>query len=233
MNQMDMDFAAFKEKCMREDIKMSSFESLMPFSEFKKDENGLIPVITQDYKTGEVLMFSYMDEEAFENTIRTGKMTYYNRDKNEMWVKGEVSGEYQYIKALNVDCDKSTLLAKVKQAGNACRAAESASCFRTPLFEMDFRDENLLGVLECVYETILDRKKNPKEGSYTNYLLDKGIDKILKKIGEGATEIVIAAKNPNPDEVKYEIADFLYHAMVLMAERGVTWEDVIQKLADR
>ena len=233
VNQMDMDFAAFKEKCMREDIKMSSFESLMPFSEFKKDENGLIPVITQDYKTGEVLMFSYMDEEAFENTIRTGKMTYYNRDKNEMWVKGEVSGEYQYIKALNVDCDKSTLLAKVKQAGNACRAAESASCFRTPLFEMDFRDENLLGVLECVYETILDRKKNPKEGSYTNYLLDKGIDKILKKIGEGATEIVIAAKNPNPDEVKYEIADFLYHAMVLMAERGVTWEDVIQELADR
>ncbi len=232
VNRMDMDFAAFKEKCLHEDIQMASFESLLPFSSFKKDEDGLIPVITQDYKTGEVLMLSHMDEEAFENTIRTGKMTYYSKSKHMRWVKGEVSGNYQYIKALNIDCERGTLLAKVKQTGSLCGKGNE-SCFHTSLFEMDYRENNSLRIFEKVYETILDRKKNPKEGSYTNYLFDKGIDKILKKVGEEATEIVIAAKNPNPEEVKYEITDFLYHLMVLMAERGVTWEDIIQELEER
>lgn len=148
------------------------------------------------------------------------------------WVKGEVSGNYQYIKALNIDCERGTLLAKVKQTGSLCGKGNE-SCFHTSLFEMDYRENNSLRIFEKVYETILDRKKNPKEGSYTNYLFDKGIDKILKKVGEEATEIVIAAKNPNPEEVKYEITDFLYHLMVLMAERGVTWEDIIQELEER
>lgn len=177
-------------------------------------------------------MLAYMDEEAFENTIRTGKMTYHSRSRNAMWVKGETSGHYQYVKALSVDCDKDTLLAKVEQVGAACHTG-NRTCFYTPLFEMDYSEKNPLRVFENVYDTIMDRKKHPKEGSYTNYLFDKGIDKILKKVGEEATEIVIAAKNPNPEEIKYEIADFLYHVMVLMAERGVTWEDIIKELSDR
>lgn len=232
VNQTQVDLSDFKERCMREDIKMTSFESQIPFSEFHTDANGLIPVVTQDYKTGEVLMLAYMDEDAFENTIRTGKMTYHSRSRNAMWVKGETSGHYQYVKALSVDCDKDTLLAKVEQVGAACHTG-NRSCFYTPLFEMDYSEKNPLRVFENVYDTIMDRKKHPKEGSYTNYLFDKGIDKILKKVGEEATEIVIAAKNPNPEEVKYEIADFLYHVMVLMAERGVTWEDIIKELSDR
>lgn len=232
VNRQDMDFTAFKNACMKEEIRMTSFESLMSFSEFKKDENGLIPVIVQDYKTGEVLMLSHMDEEAFENTIRTGKMTYYSRNKNTRWVKGEVSGKYQYLKALNIDCDRGTLLAKVKQTGTVCGQGNT-SCFHTPLFERDYRENNSMRIFEKTYETILDRKKNPQEGSYTNYLFDKGIDKILKKIGEEATEIVITAKNPNPEEMKYEITDFLYHLMILMVERGITWEDIIEELEER
>lgn len=232
VNRMEMDFAAFKEKCCQENIKMTSFESIMEFSEFKTDENRLIPVITQDYKTGKVLMLAYMDEEAFNHTIKTGRMTYHSRSRNKLWVKGETSGHYQYLKSLTIDCDKDTLLAKVKQVGAACHTG-NATCFFQPLAGSDYSEKNPLNVFEDVYETIADRKKNPKEGSYTNYLFEKGIDKILKKLGEEATEIVIAAKNPNPEEVKYELADFLYHAMVLMVEKGVTWEDIINELADR
>lgn len=232
VNRLDIDFAAFKEKCIQEDIKMTSFESMIPYSEFKKNEQGLLPVVTQDYKTGEVLMLAYMDQEAFENTIRTGKMTYHSRSRDAMWVKGETSGCYQYVKAMSIDCDRDTLLAKVEQVGPACHTGNK-TCFYTPLFEVDYSEKNPLRVFENVYDTILDRKKHPKDGSYTNYLFDKGIDKILKKVGEEAIEIVIAAKNPNPEEIKYEIADFLYHIMVLMAERGITWEDIIQELSDR
>ena len=201
ISSVDMDFNDFKEVCMRAGIKMTSFESMMDFSEFKLNSDGLIPVIVQDYKTNEVLMMAYMNEEAFDHTVKTGRMTYYSRSRNAQWVKGETSGHFQYVKSLSVDCD--------------------------------YDAKNPLQVFESVYNTIVDRKQNPKEGSYTNYLFEKGIDKILKKVGEEATEIVIAAKNPNPEEIKYEISDFLYHAMVLMVERGVTWEDITSELADR
>lgn len=177
-------------------------------------------------------MLGYMNEEAFDHTIKTGKMTYYSRSRKEQWVKGETSGHYQYVKSLTIDCDRDTLLAKVDQVGAACHTG-NATCFFQPLVGTDYDETNPLQVFETIYETIADRKKNPKEGSYTNYLFDKGIDKILKKVGEEATELVIAAKNPNPEEVKYELSDFLYHAMVLMVERGVTWEDIIKELADR
>ena len=128
--------------------------------------------------------------------------------------------------------DLDTLLAKVDQIGAACHTG-NPTCFFQPLVGIDYDETNPLRIFESVYDTIADRKENPKEGSYTNYLFDKGIDKILKKIGEEATEVVIAAKNPNPEEVKYEIADFLYHAMVLMVEKGLTWEDIVKELADR
>ena len=232
VSRTDNDCVAFKDKCTEEGIKMTSFESMMEFSQFKTNDQGLIPVIVQHYKTQEILMLAYMNEESFYETIKTGKMTYFSRSRQKLWVKGETSGHFQYVKSLTIDCDLDTLLAKVDQIGAACHTG-NPTCFFQPLVGIDYDETNPLRIFESVYDTIADRKENPKEGSYTNYLFDKGIDKILKKIGEEATEVVIAAKNPNPEEVKYELSDFLYHAMVLMVERGVTWEDIIKELADR
>jgi len=232
VSRTDIDCVAFKDKCTEEGIKMTSFESMMEFSQFKTNDQGLIPVIVQHYKTQEILMLAYMNEESFYETIKTGKMTYFSRSRQKLWVKGETSGHFQYVKSLTIDCDLDTLLAKVDQIGAACHTG-NPTCFFQPLVGIDYDETNPLRIFESVYDTIADRKENPKEGSYTNYLFDKGIDKILKKIGEEATEVVIAAKNPNPEEVKYEITDFLYHAMVLMVEKGLTWEDIVKELADR
>jgi phosphoribosyl-ATP pyrophosphohydrolase/phosphoribosyl-AMP cyclohydrolase len=160
-------------------------------------------------------------------------MVYYSRSRQEQWVKGLTSGHFQYVKSMYLDCDHDTILAKVRQIGAACHTG-SYSCFFNEIFAKPADTiKNPHTVLEDDMKTILDRKAHPKEGSYTNYLFDKGIDKILKKCGEEATEIVIAAKNPDKEEIKYEIADFLYHVMVLMAERGVTWDDVMTELANR
>lgn len=202
------------------------------FPELKLGPDGLIPVVVQDYRTNEVLMVAYMNEEAYEATLRSGRMTYYSRSRQELWEKGATSGHYQYVKSLTMDCDKDTLLARVAQLGAACHTG-NRSCFFQPILEDPYPEKNPYQVFHDVYEVILDRKRNPREGSYTNYLFDKGIDKILKKVGEEATEIVIAAKNPNPEEIKYEISDFLYHVMVLMAEKQVTWEDITAELANR
>ena len=172
-------------------------------------------------------------EEAYEQTLKLGKMTYYSRSRQELWLKGLTSGHYQYVKELVADCDMDTILAKVSQVGAACHTG-SRSCFFNEITKKDYEESNNpLQVFEEVFDVIKDRKVHPKEGSYTNYLFDKGIDKILKKLGEEATEIVIAAKNPNPNEVKYEISDFLYHMMVLMAEKDVTWEEITTELANR
>lgn len=232
VSQKDFSLNDFKDKCMEQNISMATCECLMDFTDFKVNSDGLLPVITQNNKTGEVLMLAYMNQEAFEHTVKTGKMTYYSRSRKQLWVKGETSGHYQYVKSLTIDCDNDTLLAKVDQIGPACHTGKP-TCFFQPVVGEETNASNPLKVFEDVYATILDRKHNPKEGSYTNYLFDKGIDKILKKIGEEATELVIAAKNPNPEEIKYELSDFLYHAMVLMVERGVTWEDIIKELANR
>lgn len=213
-------------------IEINTFESSMDFSEFKTDKDGLVPCVVQDYKTGEVLMVAYMNDESYRATCATGKMTYYSRSRQELWCKGDTSGHYQYVKELCIDCDRDTILAKVHQIGAACHTGER-SCFFTKLAEREYDSTNPLTILNEVFATIQDRKSHPKEGSYTNYLFDKGIDKILKKCGEEATEIVIAAKNPDEEELKYEIADFLYHMMVLMAERGLNWNDVVKELANR
>ena len=222
----------WKQELNRQGIPVHLLESSISWESFKKGDDGLVPVIVQDYKTSEVLMLAYMNEEAFENTLRSGRMTYFSRSRNSLWVKGETSGHYQYIKSLAIDCDQDTILAKVKQLGAACHTG-SRTCFYTELASTQYKETNPLKVFEDVFAVIADRKENPKDGSYTNYLFDKGIDKILKKLGEEATEIVIAAKNPNPEEIKYEISDFLYHMMVLMAEKGITWEDITGELANR
>ena len=204
----------------------------LSWADMKQNSDGMVPVVAQDYKTGEVLMVAYMNEEAFEHTLRTGKMTYYSRSRQELWIKGETSGHYQYVKSLTADCDCDTILAKVSQTGAACHTG-SHSCFFHEIAKVDCQSTNPLKVFEAVYGVIADRKVHPKEGSYTNYLFDKGIDKILKKIGEEAAELIVAAKNPDPEEIKYEMSDLLYHAMVLMVERGVTWEDITKELANR
>lgn len=221
-----------KQKLKAMDIAVDTFESAVSWGEFKLNSDGLVPVIVQDYKTCEVLMLAYMNEEAFEATLKGGRMTYFSRSRNTLWLKGETSGHYQYVKSLQLDCDCDTILAKVRQSGAACHTG-NRTCFFQTLAKKEYRETNPLKVFEDVFHTIKDRKDHPKEGSYTNYLFDKGIDKILKKVGEEATEIVIAAKNPDPEEIKYEIADFLYHVMVLMAEKGVSWEEITEELANR
>ena len=221
-----------KRSLKAEGVEVNVFESAIPFHEFKLNKDGMIPVVTQDYKTNEVLMVAYMNEEAYNKTVETGKMTYWSRSRNELWCKGDTSGHYQYVMELKIDCDKDTILAKVRQIGAACHTG-NRTCFFTDLVKKEFDNVNPLMVLNEEYDIIADRKKNPKEGSYTNYLFDKGIDKILKKCGEEATEIVIAAKNPEAEELKYEISDFLYHMMVLMVECGVDWNDITKELANR
>ena len=229
---LDFDFMAYKHELKDKGIDVNTFKSRLNWADFKTNRDDMIPVIVQDYKTDKVLMLAYMNEEAFNNTVKTGKMTYFSRSRNELWIKGETSGHYQYVKELYMDCDVDTMLAKVRQIGVPCHTGAD-TCFFNELIKKEYDNTNPMNVFEDVFNVILDRKANPKEGSYTNYLFDKGIDKILKKVGEEATEIVIAAKNPDPQEVKYEISDFLYHVMVLMAEKGVTWKEITKELSRR
>ena len=232
INDTNFNIMQMKSELSDNGIKMDNFEPKLAWSDLKPNSEGLVPTVIQDFQTGEVLMLAYMNEESFNTTIRTGKMTYYSRSRQALWVKGETSGHFQFVKSLTADCDFDTILAKVSQVGVACHTG-APSCFFNEIVKKEYIERNPLKVFEDVYSVIADRKKNPKEGSYTNYLFDKGLDKILKKVGEEATEIVIAAKNPDSEETKYEISDFLYHMMVLMVEKGVTWEDITSELAQR
>ncbi len=232
INHPKTDIMKLKSRLASAGIKMDNFAPALEWEALKKNSDGMVPVIVQDYRTDEVLMLAYMNEEAFCTTINIGKMTYYSRSRKELWTKGATSGHIQYVKSLTADCDYDTILAKVSQVGVACHTG-NPSCFFHEIVKKEYMEKNPLKVLEDVYAIIQDRREHPKEGSYTNYLFDKGIDKILKKVGEEATEIVIAAKNPDPEELKYEISDFLYHVMVLMAEKGVTWEEITQELSQR
>lgn len=233
INDNIKEILSLKELCKENNLPVVSFRAAYNWSDFKLNSDGMVPVIVQDYRTLEVLMMAYMNEESYNLTLQTGKMTYFSRSRQELWLKGETSGHFQYVKSLTADCDMDTILAKVSQVGAACHTG-ARSCFFNEITKKEYEEStNPLQVFEEVFNVIKDRKIHPKEGSYTNYLFDKGIDKILKKLGEEATEIVIAAKNPNANEVKYEISDFLYHMMVLMAEKDVTWEEITTELANR
>ncbi len=222
----------FKQSCVNRGIKICALEPAFTWDQLKKNSDGMIPVIVQDYRTDQVLMLAYMNEEAYNKTLQTGKMTYFSRSRQSLWLKGETSSHFQYVKSLTADCDLDTILAKVKQVGAACHTG-SYSCFFNEIAKKDYSEKNPQKVLDSVYDVIKDRKEHPREGSYTNYLYEKGIDKILKKVGEEATEMVIAAKNPNDNEVIYEMSDFLYHMMVLMAVKNVSWEDITDELSRR
>ncbi len=205
----------------------------MKFEELKVGNDGLIPVVTQDYLTKAVLMVAYMNKEAYEKTLETGRVHYYSRSRQSLWLKGETSGHFQYVKEIHADCDQDTLLVKVKQIGVACHTGRY-SCFFN-LIQSKTTDEKKQdwNIIQSVYNIIKDRKTQPKEGSYTNYLFDKGIDKILKKVGEENAEVIIAAKNPDKGELIYETSDLLYHLMVLMVEKGISWDDVLDELQQR
>ena len=215
----EIDVMELKADCRAAGIKMDNFEPSVQWSDLKLNSDGMVPVIVQDYKTNDVLMLAYMNEEAFNTTINIGKMTYYSRSRQELWIKGMTSGHIQYVKSLTADCDYDTLLARVSQIGAACHTG-NRTCFFNEIIKKEYVEKNPLKVFETVYNVIADRKEHPREGSYTNYLFDKGIDKILKKCGEECTEIVTAAKNPDQEEIKYEISDFLYHVMVLIFSPG-------------
>jgi phosphoribosyl-ATP pyrophosphohydrolase/phosphoribosyl-AMP cyclohydrolase len=195
----------------------------------------LIPAIAQDADTGQVLMQAWMNRESLEKTIETGFAHYYSRSRACLWLKGETSGHLQRVRAILRDCDDDSLLLVIGQAGAACHTG-NRSCF--------YRDlagnaasvaprENAPGMLDELQSVIEDRRQHPKEGSYTNYLFDKGIDKILKKVGEESAEIIIAAKNPSQPDLVGEIADMMFHVSVLLAERGLSWHDVCDELRRR
>ena len=225
-------FGELRERLIAEGVKMAHPACSVSFGELKTDERGLIPCIAQDAENGQVLMMAWMDRDAFEETVRTGIMTYYSRSRGERWRKGDTSGHYQFLHSLSADCDSDVLLAKVTQWGAACHTGNRSCFYRTVLGE-EKSGRDARGILEAVYDTIEDRRYHPKEGSYTNYLFDKGLDKILKKLGEESAETIIAAKNPDDREVVYEMADYLYHMMVLMAERGIHWTDITEELERR
>lgn len=197
-------------------------------------------MIAQDYHSKKVRMMAYMNEEALLKTLETGKVHYFSRSRQALWLKGETSSHYQYLKQISVDCDGDTLLLQIEQAGGISCHTGNSSCFYRELTEEVVEaereavtlesDDSMLGEL---YSTIMQRKEHPKEGSYTNYLLDKGLNKILKKVGEECTEVIIAAKDEDNKELTFEIADLMYHLTVMMAQKGLTWEEVSVELAQR
>lgn len=197
--------------------------------QIKFDEKGLVVAVAQDYLTNEVLMVAYMNKEAIEVTLKEKRACYFSRSRQSLWRKGETSGHVQKLKGFYYDCDADAILMKVEQIGYACHTG-TYSCFFNKAYEENTTDQ---AILKKVYNQIINRKENPVEGSYTNYLFDKGLDKILKKVGEETSEVIIGAKNKNKEELVYELSDLIYHSLVLMVSEGVTIDDIKQELAKR
>lgn len=196
-------------------------------TKLKFDDQGLIPVIVQDAETNEVLTLAYMNQESYELTLKDQLMTFYSRSRKELWCKGETSGNYQHLVSLKLDCDQDALVAKVKKDGPACHTG-AESCFNETLF-----GEDVQATIDSLYELVKGRKEAPQEGSYTSYLFEKGVEKILKKVGEESTEVVIGAMKEDRSETVYEISDLAYHVLVLMVEMGIDLAEVRQELANR
>ncbi len=204
--------------------------------ELKFDNSGLIPAVVQNAVTLEVLMVAYMNKESVELTLKSGRATFFSRSRKELWEKGATSGNYMYVREIRVDCDNDCLLVLAEPAGPACHTG-AVSCFfkkeeNGVLTEAE-RVKPVSDILMREQAVIADRKKNPEEGSYTNYLFAKGEDKILKKVGEEAAEVVIAGKNRSKDEIKYETADLLYHLSVMLVDNDMTWEDIFEEMENR
>lgn len=201
----------------------------MDINSLKFDEKGLIPAIVADAVTKKVLTLAYMSRESLEISMEKGLTCFFSRSRNELWLKGETSGNYQHIVSITADCDGDALLVMVEKDGPACHTG-SDSCFTNKIWQSEELSEFSY---ETLMELILGRKNEKKEGSYTTYLFEKGIDKILKKVGEESTEVIIAGKAGDKKETIYEIADLAYHVMVLMTEMGISLEDIHRELASR
>ena len=202
---------------------------MLNLDELKFDEKGLIPAIVQDAVTGQVLTLAYMNRESLGITMERGLTCFWSRSRRELWLKGETSGNYQHVVSITADCDRDALVVKVEPEGPACHKG-TVSCFNDRVYESDERKEFSLEILMKLIE---GRKTDPKEGSYTTYLFNKGLDKILKKVGEECTEVIIAGKAQDKKETIYEISDLVYHVMVLMIESGITLEEIHRELASR
>lgn len=207
--------------------------------EVKYDDKGLVCVVVQDFHAKKVRMVAYMNEEALRKTLETKECWYYSRSRQALWRKGEISGYFQYLKGMSIDCDGDALLMQVEQVGGISCHTGNATCFYRDLDEDVEITINRGKVktegnfLDNLYATIEDRAKNPKEGSYTNYLIDKGMNKILKKVGEEASETIIACKDNSKEETTFEVADLMYHLTVMMQQLGITWNDVKEELEKR
>jgi len=199
--------------------------------ELKWNDQGLIPAIAQDADSGQVLMMAWMNAEALQKTQESGEAVYFSRSRGCLWHKGETSGNTQKVVGIAADCDGDTLLLRVRPTGPACHTGEQ-SCFHNHLLA-DGELPQGVQLLTALREVIEDRKANPQEGSYTNYLFDKGVDKICKKVGEEASEVIIAAKNQSKEELCYEVGDLFYHLLVLMVNQGLPTQDVFRELAAR
>lgn len=197
--------------------------------QLKFDEKGLIPAVIVEAGTHELLMVAYMNRESLKISIETGKTCFWSRSRQELWTKGETSGNYQHIVSITADCDLDTLEVVVEKDGPACHTG-AESCFFNPVYQSEEKSDF---TLDALMELIRGRKTNPQEGSYTTYLFRKGLDKILKKIGEESTEVIIAAKDNDPKETIYEISDLVYHVMVMMIQQGISLEDIRRELASR
>ena len=202
---------------------------MINIDELKFDEKGLIPAIVVDATTKQVLTLAYMNRESLAISMEKELTCFWSRSRSELWLKGETSGNYQNIVSITADCDKDALVVMVEPQGPACHLG-TTSCFHNPVFESETRKEFSL---EGLMELIKGRKIDQKEGSYTTYLFNKGLDKILKKVGEESTEVIIAAKAQDKAETIYEISDLAYHVMVLMVEAGISLEDIHRELASR
>lgn len=197
----------------------------------KFDEKGLVPAIVQDADTKEVLTLAYMNEESLQKTIETGETWFYSRSRQELWHKGATSGNTQTVASINYDCDQDALLVQVYPKGPACHTG-AVSCFSERVVD---RNANLADyqILQSLEKVILEREKERPEGAYTTYLFEKGVDKILKKVGEEAAEVIIAAKNRDHEELRWEAADLLYHLQVLLVEQGLPFKEVLRTLEER
>ena len=202
---------------------------MIDMEKLKFDEKGLIPAVVVDAVSKKVLTLAYMNRESLEISIKEERTCFWSRSRQELWRKGETSGAVQHIIDITADCDYDALVVRVNKDGPACHTG-AESCFHNPLWESD---ENHAFTLDGLMEMLEGRKTNPKEGSYTSYLFEKGLDKILKKVGEESTEVIIAGKAEDKAETIYEIGDLAYHVMVLMLELGITLEDVRNELASR
>ena len=202
---------------------------MLNIEELKFDEKGLIPAIVVDSVTKKVLTLAYMNKESLQISMEKGLTCFWSRSRQELWLKGETSGNYQHIVSITADCDKDALVVVVDKEGPACHLGTD-SCFENPVYQSEERQEFSY---EGLMELLKGRKAEKKEGSYTTYLFEKGLDKILKKVGEESTEVIIAAKDQDKKETVYEIADLAYHVMVLMVEMGISLEDIHKELASR